>query len=148
MVRGSQVALKHVIHDMEAKTLVMELRRRAIKRWVPCADMDRRLKIPHLAKAECGFRTTPEECLYDSGPIGPSVWGLIIQYNTIQYNTIQYNTSLIYFFGRNNKIVVLSSKKVQVMRTVIIYQESDNNPEVSTNNSSYLGGSIQKLYHK
>ena len=22
----------------------------------------------------CGFRTTPEECLYDSGPIGPSVW--------------------------------------------------------------------------
>ena len=29
----------------------------------------------------------PEECLYDSGPSGPSVymWGLIIQYNTIQY---------------------------------------------------------------
>ena len=39
----------------------------------PCGDMDRRLKIPHSAKAECGFRTTPEECLYDSGPIGPSV---------------------------------------------------------------------------
>ena len=73
MVRGSQVALKHVIHDMEARTLVMELRRRAIKRWVPCGDMDCRLKIPHSAKAECGFRTTPEECLYDSGPIGPSV---------------------------------------------------------------------------
>ena len=36
MVRGSQVALKYVIHDMEARTLVMELRRRAIKRWVPC----------------------------------------------------------------------------------------------------------------
>ena len=54
-------------------TLLMELRRRAIKRWVPCDDMDRRLKIPHLAKVECGFRTTPEECLYDSGPIGPSV---------------------------------------------------------------------------
>ena len=35
MVRGSQVSLKHVIHDMEARTLVMELRRRAIKRWVP-----------------------------------------------------------------------------------------------------------------
>ena len=35
MVRGSQVALKHVIHDMEARTLVMELRRRAIKRCVP-----------------------------------------------------------------------------------------------------------------
>ena len=46
MVRGSQVALKHVIHDMEARTLVMELPRRAIKRWVPCGDMDRRLKIP------------------------------------------------------------------------------------------------------
>ena len=71
MVRGSQVALRHVIHDMEATTLVMELRRRAIKRWVPCGDTDRRLKIPHSAKAECGFRTTPVECLYDSGPIGP-----------------------------------------------------------------------------
>ena len=73
MVRGSQVALTHVIHDMETRTLVMELRRRAIKRWVPCGDMDRRLKIPHSAKDECGFRTTPKECLYDSGPIGPSV---------------------------------------------------------------------------
>ena len=73
MVRGSQVALKHVIHDKEARTLVMELRRRAIKRWVPCGDMDRRLKILHSAKAECGFQTTPEECLYNSGPIGPSV---------------------------------------------------------------------------
>ena len=73
MVRGSQVALKHVIHDMEARTLVMELRWRAIKRWVPCGDMDHMLKIPHSAKAECGFRTTPKECLYDSGPIGPSV---------------------------------------------------------------------------
>ena len=73
MVRDSQVALKHVIHDMESRTLVMELRRRAIKRWVLCGDMDRRLKIPHSAKAECGFRTTPEECLYDSGPIGSSV---------------------------------------------------------------------------
>ena len=49
MVRGSQVALRHVIHDMEERTLVMELRRRAIKRWVPCGDMDRRLKIPHSA---------------------------------------------------------------------------------------------------
>ena len=55
MVRGSRVALKHVIHDMETRTLVMELRRRAIKRWVPCGDMDRRLKIPHSAKVECGF---------------------------------------------------------------------------------------------
>ena len=73
MVRDSQIALKHVIRDMEARTLVIELRRRAIKRWVPCGDMDRMLKIPHSAKAECGFRTTPEECLYDSGPVGPSV---------------------------------------------------------------------------
>ena len=73
MVRGSQVALKHVIRDMEARTLVMELRRRAIKRWVPCGDIYRRLKIPHSAKAECGFRTTPEECLYYSGPIVLSV---------------------------------------------------------------------------
>ena len=70
MVRGSQVALKHAIHDMVTSTLVMELRQRAIKRWVPCGDMDRRLKIPHSAKVECGFRTTPEEYLYDSGPIG------------------------------------------------------------------------------
>ena len=42
MVRGPQVALNHVIHDMETRTLVMELRRRAIKRWVPCDNMDRR----------------------------------------------------------------------------------------------------------
>ena len=60
-VRGSQVALKHVIHDMETRTLLIELRRRAFKGWVPCGDMDRRLKIPHSAKVECGFRTTPEE---------------------------------------------------------------------------------------
>ena len=73
MVRGSQAALKHVIHDMETRTLVMELRRRAIERWVPCGDMDHRLKIPHSAKAECGFWTTPDECLYDRSPIGPSV---------------------------------------------------------------------------
>ena len=67
LVRGSQVALKHVFHDMEIRTRVMELRRRAIKRWLPCWDMDRRLKIPHSAKVECGFWTTPEEYLYDSG---------------------------------------------------------------------------------
>ena len=64
---GSQVALKHLFRDMEIKTLVMELRRHAIKSWVPCGDMGRRLQIPHSAKVECGFRTTPEECLYDSG---------------------------------------------------------------------------------
>ena len=74
MVPSSQVALKHAIHDMVTRTLVMELRRRAIKRWIPCGDMDRRFKIPHTAKDR------------------PSVSGLIIHYNTIQYNTIQYNT--------------------------------------------------------
>ena len=68
MVRGSQVALKHVIHDIVTRTLMMELRRRAIKRWVPCGDMDRRLKIPQSAKVECRF-PTPEECLCDSGLI-------------------------------------------------------------------------------
>ena len=73
LIRGSEVALKHVFHDMEIRTLVLELRRRAIKRWVNYGDMDRRLKIPHSTKVECGFWTTPEECLYDSGPIGPSV---------------------------------------------------------------------------
>ena len=70
MVRGSQVALKLVIHDMESKTLEMELRWRAIKRWVPCGDMDRRLKISYSAKVECRFRSTSKECLYDSGLIG------------------------------------------------------------------------------
>ena len=45
MARGSQVALKHVSYDMKPRTLVIELRRRAIKRWVLCGDMDRRLKI-------------------------------------------------------------------------------------------------------
>ena len=70
MVRGSQVALKHVIHDMETWALVMKLRRRAIKILVPCGDIDRRLKIPHSAKVKCGFQTTPEECLCDSGLIG------------------------------------------------------------------------------
>ena len=56
MVRGSQVALKHVIHDMVTRTLVIKLRRRAIKRWVPCGDTERRLKIPHSAKVECRFQ--------------------------------------------------------------------------------------------
>ena len=91
MVRGSQVAIKHVIHDMVTRTLLMELRRRVIKRWVPCGDMDRRLKIHHLAKVECGFRTTPEECLYDSGLIGHQYRAsYTIPYNTIQYNTLHY----------------------------------------------------------
>ena len=70
MVRGSLVALKHVFRDIETRTLIMELRRSAIKKWVPCGDMDRRLKIPYSAKVEYGFRATPGECLYDSGLIG------------------------------------------------------------------------------
>ena len=86
MVRGSQVAIKHVIHDMV--TLLTELRRRAIKRWVPCGDMDRRLKIPHSAKVECGFRTTPEECLCGSGLIGH-------QYRASSYNTIQSSEKIL-----------------------------------------------------
>ena len=65
----TDIAIKHVIHDLVTKTLLMELRWCAIKRWVPCGNMDRRLKIPHSAKVECRFRTTPEECLYDSGLI-------------------------------------------------------------------------------
>ena len=85
MVRDLLVELKHVIYDMVTRTLVMELSRRAIKRWVPCGDMDRRLKIPHRAKVECGFRTTPEECLHNSGLIG-------FQYKASSYNTIQYNS--------------------------------------------------------
>ena len=48
----------------------MKLRPSTIKGWVPCGDMDRRLKIPHSAKVECRFWTTPEECVYDSGLIG------------------------------------------------------------------------------
>ena len=59
MVRCSQVALKHVIHDIITRTLVVELRRFAIKRWVPFGDIDRRLKIPHSAKVECEFRILP-----------------------------------------------------------------------------------------
>ena len=70
MVRGSQVAHKHVFHDVEIRTVVTELPRRAIKRWVPCVDIDRRLKIPHSHKVECGFWITSEEYIYDSGLIG------------------------------------------------------------------------------
>ena len=39
MVRGSQIAIKHVFHDMEIRTLVMELRRRAIKRLTLYTNM-------------------------------------------------------------------------------------------------------------
>ena len=63
----------HCKHDALSSNRKVDGSRLTIKRWVPCSEMDRRLKIPHSAKAECGFRTTPEEWLYDSGPIGPSV---------------------------------------------------------------------------
>ena len=67
----------------------MELRRRAIKRWVPCDDIDLRLKIPHSAKVKCGFRTTSEECLYDSGLNG-------LQNRASSYNSIQYEVEKTY----------------------------------------------------
>ena len=92
IARGSQVALKHVIHDMETRTLVIEMRRRAIKRWVPCGYMDRRLKIPHSAKIEYRFRTTPEESLYDSGLIGNATQRNATQRNATQRNAMQCNT--------------------------------------------------------
>ena len=85
MVRGSQVALKHVIHDMVTRTLVMELRRCAIKRWVPCGDMDRKLKIPHSAKVECGFRILPRNAYMIAVQSAFSIG----THNTILYNTIQ-----------------------------------------------------------
>ena len=59
-----------IFHDMETRTGVVELCRRTIKRWVLCGGIDRRLKIPHSAKVQCGFWTTPEECQYDGGLIG------------------------------------------------------------------------------
>ena len=37
---------------------MIESRWRASKRWAPCGNMDHRLKIPRLAKVECGFWTT------------------------------------------------------------------------------------------
>ena len=77
----------------------MELRPHAIKRWVPCGDIDRRLKIPHSAKAECGFRTTPEDCLYDSGPIDLS----IAPHNTIQYNTCSTGQKFVQYEKKNIK---------------------------------------------
>ena len=87
MVRGSQAALKHVIHDIVTRTLVMELRRCAIKRWVPCGGMDRRLKIPHSAKVECGFRILPRHAymiaVYSAFSIG--------SHNTIQYIKLIFN---------------------------------------------------------
>ena len=43
--------------------------------WLDEKDTDsiNLFNLSDYTKAECGFRTTHEECLYDSGPIGPSV---------------------------------------------------------------------------
>ena len=62
----------HIFRKIFTRTLVIELRGRAIKRLAPCGNMDRRLKILHTAMVECRFQTTPEECLglYDNGLIG------------------------------------------------------------------------------
>ena len=64
MVRSSLVVLKHAYRDTGDKIAWGD----AIKRWIPCGDIDRMLKIPHLAND--GFRTTSETCLYDSCQIG------------------------------------------------------------------------------
>ena len=89
IVRDSHAALKHVIHDMGTRTLLIELRRHAINRWVPCGDIDCKSKILHTAKVERRFRATFGECLYDSGLIG--IQCRISQYNTIQCNAMQCN---------------------------------------------------------
>ena len=62
MVRGSQVALNHVTHDMVARTMLMELCRRGIKRCFPSGDMDCRLKFPHSAKANFYFNRFVMTC--------------------------------------------------------------------------------------
>ena len=86
---------------MVTMTLVKELRRHAIKRWVPCGGMDRRLKIPHSAKVDFGqlprnAYTIAVQSIFSIGPHNTIQYNTIqyntIQYNTIQYNTIQYNT--------------------------------------------------------
>ena len=71
---------------MVTRKLLTELRRYAIKRWVPCGDMDRkdmdrRLKISQSAKVECGFRILPRNMIAvkSAFSIGP-------QYNAIQCN--------------------------------------------------------------
>ena len=74
---------------METGTLVMELRRRAIKRWVPCGDMDRRLKIPHSAKVECRFGTTQCNAM---------------QRNATQRNAIQYMID-IHILQHNKQVI-------------------------------------------
>ena len=58
--------------------------------------MDRRLKIPHSAKVERGFRTTPEEYVYDSGLIG-------FQYRASSYNTSAHTMWLIHISFRTDK---------------------------------------------
>ena len=92
--------------------------------------MDRRLKIPHSAKVECGFRTTPEEYLCDSGLIGLHIGPHntlqynTLQYNTIQYSTIQYNTIQYNTIQHNTvnacplKRVLIENKKLEESRYI------------------------------
>ena len=57
IVRGSLVALKHVIHGMKTRALMREQSRRTIEKWVPCgviADNPSLLKNIRN-KSTCGF---------------------------------------------------------------------------------------------
>ena len=91
MVRGSQVALKHGINDMEARTLVMELRRHAIKRWVPCGDMDHMLRSLTQPRLSADFGQLPRNAYTIAVQSGHR--HRASQYNTIQYNTIIHLSS-------------------------------------------------------
>ena len=44
----------------------MELRRHAIKKGVPCDDMNCKLKIPHSAKVGSGFGHFPKNVRYSN----------------------------------------------------------------------------------
>ena len=96
----------------------MELRRRAIKRWVPCGDMDRRLKIPHAAKVVCGFRKPSEECL----SLAPLRIGFdwSSSYNTIQYNSIINKAKLLFkSYLKNRKQFVQIGNVKSTMKQVL-----------------------------
>ena len=75
--------------------------------------MDSRLNIPHSAKVECGFRTTPEKCLCDSGFIGLSIG----PHNTIQY---KYNTVL-----RRLLCISLPNGQIVVSRGIPTFDEEN-----------------------
>ena len=147
MVRGSHVAIKHVIHDMVTRTLLMELRWRAIKRWVPCGDMDHRLKIPYSAKVESGFRTTPEKCLYDSGLIGHQYTIQYKLYNTIHTEPTVKQKILCGTHGHMDRVVPNSDttrtiRTVHTANTTSIHKPSSNNERnvcgLATENTAHL----------